>query len=388
MSTGPGRSLVLYRRLALSAWLLTFVVVVFGAYVRLADAGLGCPDWPGCYGQLSPAHAADLIRDAQAAAPEGPVSLHKAWKEMIHRYLAASLGVLIIAIAVLAWRLRSSVHASPRVALALVGVVVFQGLLGKWTVTLLLKPAIVTAHLLGGLTTLALLAWLTLRAFGAMQMAAVPGAGAGVRPAGRPRAAAPAALQLGARLAFILLVGQIALGGWTSTNYAALACTDFPRCHGSFAPVADYANAFHVVRELGMTAAGDLLSNAALTAIHWSHRLGALVAAVALFLLGWRLCRQRAHFLIGATLLAALMLQLGLGIANVMLSLPLALAAAHNAGAALLVGVMVWANYRLSVAPSSVPNAALDTAAKSGSAGILCGRSAATLPMGIEELRS
>ena len=139
---------------------------------------------------------------------------------------------------------------------------------------------------------------------------------------------------------------------------------------------------------MGMTAAGDLLSNAALTAIHWSHRVGALVTAVALFLLGWRLCRQRAHFLIGATLLAALMLQLGLGIANVMLSLPLALAAAHNAGAALLVGVMVWANYRLSVAPSSVPNAALDTAAKSGSAGILCGRSAATLPMGIEELRS
>lgn len=379
MSTGPGRSLVLYRRLALGALLLTFVVVVFGAYVRLADAGLGCPDWPGCYGQLSPAHAADLIRDAHVAAPEGPVSLHKAWKEMIHRYLAASLGVLIIAIAVLAWRLRRSPRASPRVALALLGVVIFQGLLGKWTVTLLLKPAIVSAHLLGGLTTLALLAWLTLRAFGAMQVAAVRGEG--VQPEGGSRAAAPVALQLGARLAFVVLVAQIALGGWTSTNYAALACTDFPRCHGSFAPVADYANAFHVVRELGMTAAGDLLSNAALTAIHWSHRVGALVAAVALFLLGWGLCRQRACFAIGATVLAVLMLQLGLGIANVLLSLPLPLAAAHNAGAALLVGVMVWANYRLSAAPVSQAAAVRHRSQAVGSPAV-------TLRMGIEELRS
>ena len=379
MSTGPGRSIVLYRRLALGALLLTFVVVVFGAYVRLADAGLGCPDWPGCYGQLSPAHAADLIRDAHVAAPEGPVSLHKAWKEMIHRYLATSLGVLIIAIAVLAWRLRSSARASPRVALTLVGVVMFQGLLGKWTVTLLLKPAIVTAHLLGGLTTLALLAWLTLRAFGAMQMGAVRGEG--VQLEGGSRAVAPVALQLGARLAFVVLVAQIALGGWTSTNYAALACTDFPRCHGSFAPVADYANAFHVVRELGMTAAGDLLSNAALTAIHWSHRVGALVAAVALFLLGWGLCRQRACFAIGATVLAVLMLQLGLGIANVLLSLPLPLAAAHNAGAALLVGVMVWANYRLSAAPVSQAAAVRHRSQAVGSPAV-------TLTMGIEELRS
>lgn len=367
------------RRWARLACLLAMIVVPLGAYVRLSDAGLGCPDWPGCYGQLSPAHAADLIRDAHVAAPEGPVSLHKAWKEMIHRYLAASLGVLIIAIAVLAWRLRSSARASPRVALALVGVVIFQGLLGKWTVTLLLKPAIVTAHLLGGLTTLALLAWLTLRAFGAMQMGAVRGEG--VQLEGGSRAVAPVALQLGARLAFVVLVAQIALGGWTSTNYAALACTDFPRCHGSFAPVADYANAFHVVRELGMTAAGDLLSNAALTAIHWSHRVGALVTAVALFLLGWRLCRQRACFAIGATVLVVLMLQLGLGIANVLLSLPLPLAAAHNAGAALLVGVMVWANYRLSAAPVS-QSAAVRHPTQA------VGRSAVALRMGIEELRS
>ncbi|MFT3757281.1 COX15/CtaA family protein [Thauera sp.] len=323
-----------YRRLAFGALLLTFVVVVFGAYVRLADAGLGCPDWPGCYGKLSPAHAADVIRDVHAAEPYGPVSLPKAWKEMIHRYLAASLGLFILAIAVLAWRLRGHSRAAPGVALALVGVVVFQGLLGKWTVTLLLKPAIVTAHLLGGLTTLALLAWLALRACGARQGAA---------------ASQPSWLPAGALLAFVLLVAQIALGGWTSTNYAALACTDFPACHGSFAPEADYANSFHVVRELGMTADGELLSNAALTAIHWSHRIGALVAGGALLMLGCALCRRHATFDTGAALLVALMLQIGLGIANVLLSLPLPLAAAHNAGAALLVGIMVWVNFRLAV---------------------------------------
>ncbi|WP_418648220.1 COX15/CtaA family protein [Thauera butanivorans] len=337
-----------YRRLALGALLLTFVVVVFGAYVRLADAGLGCPDWPGCYGKLTPAHAADVIRDVHAAEPHGPVSLAKAWKEMIHRYLAASLGLLILAIAVLAWRLRDHPRAAPGVALALVGVVVFQGLLGKWTVTLLLKPAIVTAHLLGGLTTLALLAWLALRACGAGQAhARASREGPGRIGPGRDGLRSTPMLSVGARLAFVLLVIQVALGGWTSTNYAALACTDFPTCHGSFAPETDYANAFHVVRELGMTADGELLSNAALTAIHWSHRIGALVAGGALLLLGWALCRRQDTFDAGATLLAALVLQIGLGIANVLLSLPLPLAAAHNAGAALLVGIMVWVNFRL-----------------------------------------
>ena len=341
-----------YRRLALGALLLTFVVV-FGAYVRLADAGLGCPDWPGCYGKLTPAHAADVIRDVHAAEPHGPVSLPKAWKEMIHRYLAASLGLLILAIAALAWRLRDHPRAAPGVALALVGVVVFQGLLGKWTVTLLLKPAIVTAHLLGGLTTLALLAWLALRACGAGQAhARASQEGLGRDGPGRVGSRGDSLrstpmLSVGARLAFVLLVIQIALGGWTSTNYAALACMDFPTCHGSFAPEADYANAFHVVRELGMTADGELLSNAALTAIHWSHRIGALVAGSALLLLGWALCRRQDTSDTGAVLLAALVLQIGLGIANVLLSLPLPLAAAHNAGAALLVGIMVWVNFRL-----------------------------------------
>lgn len=316
-----------YRRLLGIALALTAVVVVFGAYVRLADAGLGCPDWPGCYGKLSPHHAAAAIADAHAVDPHGPVSLPKAWKEMIHRYLAAFLGLLIVAIAALAWRHRRHREAAPGIALALVGVVVFQGLLGKWTVTLLLKPAIVTAHLLGGLTTFALLVWLGLRARGVRR-----------ETVDRP-------LALAARVGLGLLVVQIALGGWTSTNYAALACTDFPACHGSLWPPADYANAFHVVRELGMTADGELLPLAALTAIHWSHRVGAVVVGIVLFALGAGLVRRPASAWRGVALIAALLLQIGLGIANVLLSLPLPLAAAHNAGAALLVGVLVWINY-------------------------------------------
>ncbi|NMF96765.1 COX15/CtaA family protein [Aromatoleum toluolicum] len=318
-----------YRRLILLALALTTLVVVFGAYVRLSDAGLGCPDWPGCYGQLSPHHAADAIRGTHAADPQGPVSLPKAWKEMIHRYLAASLGLLIVAIALLAWRHRGTPGVAPRLAAALVGIVIFQGLLGKWTVTLLLKPAIVTAHLLGGLTTLALLAWLALHVHA---------------PA---RIEVPRGLIILARAAFALLAVQIALGGWTSTNYAALACTDVPTCQGSLWPAADYANAFHVVRELGMTADGEVLPLAALTAIHWSHRVGAVIAGVVLIALACALLRRSVTRRFGAVLLAALAAQLALGIANVVLSLPLPLAVAHNAGAAALVIVMVWINRSL-----------------------------------------
>ena len=325
------------RALLLVAICLTLVVVVFGAYVRLSDAGLGCPDWPGCYGKATPTQASADIRQAEALQPGGPVSLPKAWKEMIHRYLAASLGLLIVVIAVISWKLRREAGSAPGVASALVGVVIFQGLLGKWTVTLLLKPAIVTAHLLGGLTTLALLVWLLLRA------RAAPAAGS--RP-GLIRAA---------RIGMVLLVAQIALGGWTSTNYAALACPDFPTCHGEWLPDADFGNAFHVVRELGKTPEGDLLSLEALTAIHWSHRLGAVLAGSYLLLLGALLTRQREQRAIGAALCAAVAMQIVLGIANVYLSLPLPLAVAHNAGAAVLIVLLVTINYRPGRATSLAP---------------------------------
>ena len=318
----------MYRRLVMLALALTAIVVVFGAYVRLSDAGLGCPDWPGCYGQVSPHHAAEDIAKAQASAPQGPVSPAKAWKEMVHRYLAGSLGMLILCIAAVAWCRRREAEVSLPVALLLVAVVIFQGLLGKWTVTLLLKPAIVTGHLLGGLTTLGLLGWLALRTAGVVRLDRAP------------------ALVRALRFGLVLLLAQIALGGWTSTNYAALACSDFPTCHGAWWPATDYANAFHVLRELGMTAEGRLLGLEALTAIHWTHRLGALVVGAYLSILALALLRRRSTAGWGVALLAGVALQIGLGIANVLLSLPLPLAVAHNAVAAALLLLMVAANYR------------------------------------------
>ena len=319
----------LYRNLIILTLILTTVVVVFGAYVRLADAGLGCPDWPGCYGKLTPTLASEQIAEAYQANPHGPVSMPKAWKEMIHRYLATGVGMLIMAIVAVAWARRREEGTAPFASTTLLGVVIFQGLLGMWTVTMLLKPAIVTAHLIGGMTTLGLLTWI------AMQAGRVP------------RILMPASTVLLARVAFIALAAQIILGGWVSTNYAALACTDFPTCNGSWWPQADYSSAFQIRRELGMTAQGELLSNEALTAIHWLHRMGAVVAGGVLAALAWALRGHPQLRSLGVALFGALALQLVLGVLNVLLSLPLLLAAAHNAGAALLVVIMVCISYQL-----------------------------------------
>ncbi|HUQ74603.1 MAG TPA: COX15/CtaA family protein [Burkholderiales bacterium] len=297
------------KALSLIALALAFVVVVMGAYVRLSDAGLGCPDWPFCYGKPMPAE----IADGHALA--------KAWKEMGHRYLAGALGLLILALCVVAWRsARSRTLTS-----GLVILVAFQAALGMWTVTMLLKPAIVTAHLLGGLATLALLVWLALRQWPHTPDVAVR------------------ALRITAATALAAVVAQVALGGWVSANYAALACPDLPLCRGRWVPEMDFANAFHVVRELGQTAQGELLSLEALTAIHWTHRVFALVAATAVLLLAaraWQVLPPLAVLLAGIVTL-----QLGLGIANVALGLPLALAAAHNAGAAVLIAALVVINF-------------------------------------------
>ncbi|MCL2656365.1 MAG: COX15/CtaA family protein [Betaproteobacteria bacterium] len=322
------------RKIALLAFCLACCVAVFGAYVRLSDAGLGCPDWPGCYGQLSPLHAFAQISAAAQANPAGSVTMPKAWKEMVHRYLAAALGFLILVLAWLVWWRRS---ASRGLALALIGAVVLQGLLGKWTVSLLLEPAIVTGHLLGGLTTVALLAWLVLRESDAHLIEVPP------------------FLVRFARIGLGVLALQIALGGWTSTNYAALACGDLPRCQGSWLPSMDFRAAFHVFRALDMTADDSLLSPAALTAIHWSHRLGAVLAVsvlgtLALVLSAWREARG-----LGVWLAGALILQVSLGLANVYFALPLPLAVAHNAGALLLLLVMVWINYALRGVQVSLP---------------------------------
>jgi cytochrome c oxidase assembly protein subunit 15 len=295
-----------YRALSAAAVLLAFVVVVMGAYVRLSDAGLGCPDWPFCYGEALPSEIAD--RDALA----------KAWKEMGHRYLAGTLGVAIVLLAIGAWRRRRQAA----LATAIVLLVALQATLGKWTVTMLLKPAIVTAHLLGGMTTLALLAWLALAQWDH-------------HPAPERRA-----LRASAAVALALLAVQIALGGWVSANYAALACPDLPLCRGQ---AMDFANAFHMVRDLGRTREGELLPLAALTAIHWTHRVFALVALAAVLVAAaraWPLARPLA-LVIGVLVLA----QFALGVANVAAGLPLALAAAHNAGAALVLVALVVLNF-------------------------------------------
>jgi cytochrome c oxidase assembly protein subunit 15 len=298
-----------HRRLALVAVLLTFCVIVVGAYVRLSDAGLGCPDWPLCYGQAMPG---DHL---------GADALGRAWKEMAHRYLAGGLGLLIVALLIVAWRRAQGVALSAMLVL----VVAFQATLGMWTVTLLLKPAIVAAHLLGGMATLALLLWLYL-SLGA-------------------HAAAPQvrAARLPAAIALAVVLAQIALGGWVSANYAALACPDLPLCRGAAVPPMDFHHAFHVLRELGQTAAGERLPDEALTAIHWSHRVFALLVVAAV---GWA-CFKAFFTMKTLAISVALLvvLQFALGVANVAFSLPLALAAAHNGGAALLLGALVVLNF-------------------------------------------
>jgi heme a synthase len=323
-----------YRTLVLGATCLAFVVVVVGAYVRLMDAGLGCPDWPGCYGAISPEHAAEEIARAVASqgGEHGPVSLRKAWKEMFHRYLAGTLGLAIFAIAVLAWRNRRT-RAQHRLPCALLALVIVQAALGMWTVTLLLKPAIVTLHLLGGMATLAALAWLALRELD------------------RPRAFAPAGrgrVRPWAAAGLAIVAVQIALGGWVSSNYAALACIDFPTCHGKWLPDMDFVHGFQLVRELGRTATGTHLAYDALVAIHWTHRIGALVTLLYVGLLAWALMRMRGLAPMGVALAVLLATQVALGIANILAGLPLAVAVAHNAAAACLLVTLVMINFAVS----------------------------------------
>ncbi len=312
----------LFDRLMLIAAALAFCVVALGAYVRLSDAGLGCPDWPGCYGHLTVPQASA----AQQAFPDKPLEAHKAWKEMAHRYLAGTLGLLILAICVAAWRdrRRTVVPVLPTLLLVLV---IFQAALGMWTVTLLLKPVIVSLHLLGGMATLALLVWLAASRL--------------------PVATAAGSLRFWAVGGMVLLVCQILLGGWTSSNYAALACTDFPTCQDAWWPPTDFSNAFHLIRELGVNADGSALTSQALTAIHLAHRLGALVLFVYLGWLGSRCLRVPALVFWGRTLLGLLLVQVSLGVSNVLFSLPLPVAVAHNAGAALLLAVLVVINSKI-----------------------------------------
>ena len=327
-----------YRKLVWVTLFLTFDLIMFGAFTRLTDSGLGCPDWPGCYGHANPLQAHADISAAETAMPTGPVTVVKAWIEMIHRYLAMGIGVLIVAMLVIAWRswLKSSrkdTKFSPVFPMLLFAFVCVQGAFGAWTVTMKLQPIIVTTHLLLGMTLLALLTWFGARLNEHLTV---------------PRSAV--ALRIPAALALMLLVIQIALGGWVSTNYAALACTDYPLCQGELFPQMDFSNGFSLWRDLGKTAHGDFLPFPALTAIHWMHRIFAIIVVVLVAWVSLRAYKIDALRKLARWLLIMIALQFSIGVSAIFLQLPLVLAVAHNGGAAVLLLLLVTLNYRISIA--------------------------------------
>ncbi len=322
---------LMFKRLALLGVVMALCVVVLGAYVRLSDAGLGCPDWPGCYGTLTVPESQVAIAHAQTIYPDSIVETGKAWKEMIHRYLAGTLGLVVLALFVLAWKNKKQIKTSLWLITILLGVITFQAMLGMWTVTMLLKPVIVSAHLLGGMITLGLLAWIAHRHWGYYSASLVQ--------INRTRWLI--------RFGLAILLMQIFLGGWTSTNYAALACTDFPTCHGAWIPDMNFKDAFHLVRDLGQSADGGNLSLASLTAIQWAHRIGAIITLIYLGFLAMNGLKYAQLKMLSIALIVALCAQISLGIANLMLHLPLVLAVAHNLGAALLVVVLVLLNSKI-----------------------------------------
>lgn len=331
-----------YRKLVWITLFLTFDLIMFGSFTRLTDSGLGCPDWPGCYGQANPVQAHADIRAAEALMPTGPVTVVKAWIEMIHRYLAMAVGVLIIAIMVVAWRKwlnsgRQLLTFAPALPTALFLLVCLQGAFGAWTVTMKLQPIIVTIHLLLGLTMLALLAILASRH--TLQTAVAASARAIFTPA---------------VAALVLLVIQIILGGWVSTNYAVLACTDFPLCHGMLLPPMDFGHGFTLWRELGKTSSGDLLPVEALTAIHWVHRNFAFIVIAYIAWLAHKAYRIEGLRKTGKWLLIAIGLQFASGVSTIYLSWPIAIAISHNGGAALLVILLVLLMYKSRLSPVGV----------------------------------
>lgn len=304
------------KALTLGAAILAFCVVVFGAFVRLSDAGLSCPDWPGCYGSIT------VPQEQGEVHPERPLDPKLAWIEMSHRYLAGILGIAILGILVLAWRNA----ANKGLASALALLVLVQALLGMWTVTMLLKPVIVTLHLLGGMATLALACWIALSA------------------RGDELRWSRSELKVAALIGLALLFAQIALGGWVSSHYAGLACAGFPSCDGSLLPEMDFARGFSLEIER---------TKQSMVAIQWAHRLGALIVLVYSSWLG--LSSLRHEPAVAACVLLLVWVQAGLGAANVWLGLPLPLAVAHNAAAALLLITMVMLNFRLRRHPAPPP---------------------------------
>ncbi|WP_026285160.1 COX15/CtaA family protein [Thiomonas sp. FB-6] len=313
---------------------LTLDLIMFGAFVRLTDAGLGCPDWPGCYGRLTPAQAHVQIHQAvqEEGGTQGNVSPFKAWVEMIHRYVATIIGALITVMAARAlWARRKGQGMRVGLPLLLFAWIVVQGMFGAWTVTLLLKPLIVTLHLMGGIVLLLLAAWFWMRN----------------RPEMQPLNAGAATRWL-TRAALLALLVQIFLGGWVSTNYAAVACSGFPTCNGSWNPPADWSAGFTLWRDLGRMPDGSAVTLQALIAIHWAHRLFAVVATVLVLGAAGLLARLRELRRLAGWLVVALAAQIALGVSVVLLQHPLVPAVAHNGVAALMVLLLTTAAWRTS----------------------------------------
>jgi heme a synthase len=341
----------LVRAVAIAAFSLCLAVVVLGAYVRLSNAGLGCPDWPGCYGHLTPTAAAADVRTTSAPLAGRPLDVGKAWREMLHRYAAGTLGVLIVCLTAMSIAWRRERIVPPWFASALLAIVILQGMLGMLTVTWQLRPVIVSLHLLCGFTTLSLLWWLVMTLWRAR-------AGAWQRMVPLPTRGLVAARRLGV-LGLVAVSLQIALGGWTSSNYAAIACPDVPTCQGRWWPPADFAAAFVLWHPSTPGAAlnyeGGVLDNPARTAIHLSHRAGAVAASLALLaaaIAALRVRENRAASAAAGAVLLLLAMQLAIGISMVLRGFPLWLATAHNAAAALLLLAILALNRSLRPSPA------------------------------------
>lgn len=317
-----------FHRLAVIASIVTFCVIILGAFVRLSDAGLGCPDWPGCYGHLSWPVDTQAVEQANRAFPDRPVESGKAWKEMVHRYLAGSLVLLVLALNFLAWKTKNRQENFRLPAAVLLVLILFQAALGMWTVTLKLWPIVVMSHLMGGLATFSMLIWLTYRS--------------------RPFEPIQALVRMKPLLVagLILLLVQLALGGWTSANYSALVCPDFPTCQGQMWPDANFAEGFVLWREIGVDYEGGVLDLPSRVAIHMAHRMGALMVFIVLGWLAFRLLRNVKTRHGGYVLGVLLLVQVTLGISNVLLYLPLPNAVAHNGVGTLLLGMMIWLVHR------------------------------------------
>ena len=319
--------------LALAALLLAVGVVMLGSFTRLVDAGLGCPDWPGCYGHLTWPDEADEIVAANQAYPDMPVLMDKTWPEMVHRYFAGTLGLLVLGLAVYAFRNRKDETYPFRLPMFMFLLIVWQAMFGMWTVTLKLWPQIVTIHLMGGVTTFALLAVLVLRLNDRWRVSTLA-------------AKALASLRPAIFIGLVIVFLQVFLGGWVASNYAAVACPDFPKCQLQWIPEMDFVEGFNFTQQVGPNYLGGRLDGDARTAIHFAHRVGALVTTLYLILLGALMYKRRARevSVMATGMLILLALQIVLGITNVIMSIPLAIAVAHNFVGALLVAVLavIW----------------------------------------------